>query len=59
MFCALSQNYQHFFEKIIYASKSKLFKKFKNGVEILVDQAVCKLWIKQSKYCFVNNSRAA
>ena len=27
-------------------------KELKNGIEILVGQAVSKLWIKQSKYCF-------
>ena len=40
MFCALSQNNQQLFEKINYASYEKLFKNFKNGIEILVGQAV-------------------
>ena len=44
MFCALSQNYQLLLEND--ASYSKLFKELKNGVEILVGQAVFKLWIK-------------
>ena len=33
-------------------SYSKLSKKLKNDIEILVEQIVFKLWIKQSKYCF-------
>ena len=35
-FCALSQNYQHLFEKVIYTSYiySKLSKKLKNGIKI-------------------------
>ena len=35
-----------------YASKSKLSKELQNDNEVLVDQVVVKLWIKQSKYCF-------
>ena len=35
-----------------YASYSKLPKKLKNGIEILVDQAVFKLWIKTVKMLF-------
>ena len=35
MFCALSENYQHFYlKKIFYASYSKLSKKLKNSIEI-------------------------
>ena len=49
MFCALSQNCQHFFE---YASYSKLYKELKNGIEILEGQAVLKLWIKTVKVMF-------
>ena len=49
MFCALSQNYQHRLEKMIYAFYNKLPKKLKNGIEILVGQAVFKLWIKTVK----------
>ena len=41
MFCALSQNYQDLFEKIIYAFYSRLSKELKNGIEILVGQASC------------------
>ena len=40
MLCALSQNCQHLFWKIIYASDSKLSKELKNGIEILVGQVV-------------------
>ena len=43
MFCALSQNIQQLFEKIDYASYKKLFKELKNGIEILVGQAIFKL----------------
>ena len=35
-------------ECVVYG---KLSKELKNGIEILVDQAVFKLWIKQSKCC--------
>ena len=42
MFCTLSQN----------VSYSKLSKKLKNGIEILVGQAVLKLWIKTVKMMF-------
>ena len=38
--------------KLIYASLSKMSEELKDGIEILVGQAVFKLWIKQSKYCF-------
>ena len=37
---------------MIYASYSKLPKKLKNGIEILVGQAVFKLWIKTVKILF-------
>ena len=37
---------------MIYASYSKLFKELKNGIEILVGQAVFKLWIKTIKMLF-------
>ena len=36
----------------IYASYIKLSKELKNSIDILVGQAVLKLWIKQLKYCF-------
>ena len=54
MFCAPSQNYQHFFEKIMHESKSNiiLFKELKNDIEISVGQAVIKLWIKTVKIVF-------
>ena len=53
MFCALSQNYQHFFGgKILYASYSILSKELKNGIEILVGQVFFKLWIKTVKMMF-------
>ena len=44
MFCALSQNNQHLLEK--------WFKELKNGIEILVGQAVFKLQIKTVKMLF-------
>ena len=50
MFYAAPQNYQHFWEK--NASYSKLFKKLKNGTEIVVGQAVFKLWIETVKMLF-------
>ena len=34
------------------ASYSKLSKELKNGIAILVSQAVFKFWIQTSKYCF-------
>ena len=34
------------------ASYGKLFKELKNGIEILVGQALCKLWIKTVKMLF-------
>ena len=43
MFCPVSQNYQHLFWKIIYASYSKLSKELKNSIKIKVDQAVLEL----------------
>ena len=52
MFCDLSQNNQHLFffkKKIAYALYSKSFKELKNGIEMLVGQAVFKLWIKTVK----------
>ena len=52
MFCVLSQNYQHFFFNIMYASYSKLFKELKNGIEIVVGQAAFKLWIKTVEILF-------
>ena len=41
-----------FFGKIINASYSKKYKKLKNGIEILVEHAVFKLWIKTVKMLF-------
>ena len=52
MFCALFQNNQHILEIISYASYSELFKELKNGIEIILGQAVCKLWIKTVKMLF-------
>ena len=49
MFCALSENNQLLEEKKSYASYKKLFKELKNGIEILVGQAVLKLQIKTVK----------
>ena len=51
MLYAQPQNNQHL-EIITCASFSKLFKKLKNGIEILVGQAVLKLWIKIVKMLF-------
>ena len=58
MFCALSQII-NIFLKINYASYKKLFKELKNGIEILVGQAVLRYRSKQSKYCFWINKRTA
>ena len=41
-----------FLKKTIYACYSKFSKKLKNGIEILVGQAVLKLWIKTLKMLF-------
>ena len=49
MFCTLSQNNQQLFKKMNYASYKKLIKELKNGIEILVGQAVFKLQIKTVK----------
>ena len=43
-----------------YESYSKLFKELKNGIEILVSEAVFELQIKRVKMCFwTKNSRTA
>ena len=52
MFCALSKNYQKSFWKMIYACYSKLFKELINGIDILIGQAIFKLWIKTIKMLF-------
>ena len=52
IFCVLSQNYQYFFWKIIWAFYSKLYTELKNGIGILVCQVVFKLWIKTVKKLF-------
>ena len=53
MFCALSQNYQHLFCKIIYAFNSKLSKELKNSIKIKVGQAVLELLIQKHHFdCF-------
>ena len=53
MFCALSQNYQHLFEKIIYTSHSKLSKELKNSIKIKVGQEVPELLIQKQHFdCF-------
>ena len=52
MFCVLSQNINTFSKKKTRASYSKLFKELKNGIEILVGQAVFKLKIKTVKMLF-------
>ena len=63
MFCALSQNYQHLFEKndiCIIDSLCKLSKELKNGIEILVGQVVFKgcgmgLWLVLVSPCLREN----
>ena len=52
MFCALFQNYQPFFEKIIYAPYSKLSKELKNSIKIVPGQAVLELLIKTIFWLF-------
>ena len=52
MFCALSKTNQQLFEKINNASYKKMFKKLKNGIEILVGQTILSYRTKQSKCCF-------
>ena len=54
MFCALSENNQQTFEKLIIHLIKKLCKELKNGIEILVDQAVFKLQIKTVKMLFLD-----
>ena len=40
--------------------EKKMFKELKNSIEMLVGQAVIKLWIKyQSKVVWIDNSRTA
>ena len=48
MFCALSQNYQHLLEKIIYAFYSNLTKELKSSIKIMVGQAVLELLIQSN-----------
>ena len=52
MFCGLSQIYRQLFEKMVYASYSKLSKEFRNGIAISVGQTGLKLWIKTVKLLF-------
>ena len=53
MFCAVSQNYQHLFEKIgLYASYSKLSKELKNTIKIKVGQVVLGLLIQTTFWLF-------
>ena len=49
MFCVLSQNNQQLYEKLIDVSYKKWFKELKNGLEILVGQAVFRLYISTVK----------
>ena len=45
---------------MIYSSYGKLSKELKNGIEILVEPAVFKLWIKKSQtIVLINNWRIA
>ena len=55
MFCALSENNQQLLEKK-YASYKKMFKELRNGIQILVGQAVFKLQIKTVKMDFWINT---
>ena len=57
MFCALSQNHQHSFKKIIHSSYSKLPKELRNGIEISKGQVIFKLWIKTVKMLFGSKTR--
>ena len=50
MFCALSQTYQHLFEKIIHASYGKLSKELKNSIKITEGQAVLELLIQNQHF---------
>ena len=50
MFCALPQNYQHLFEKIIYASNSKFSNELKNSIKIKVGQVVFELLIQNEHF---------
>ena len=52
MFCALSQNYQHLSEKMIYASYSKLSKELNNNIKIKVGKVVQLLIQRQHYDCF-------
>ena len=51
MFCALFQNYQHFFWKIIWSSWSKFSGKLKNGIKITLGPTILELLV-DVKYCF-------
>ena len=56
MFCVL--NYQHLYEKIIYASYRKLSKEHKTGGEILKGQVFFKVMDQNSQNnVLINNSR--
>ena len=53
IFSALSQNYQHVFEKKNWLSWSKMSEKLKNGIEILVGpQWFLSYWSKHEKIVF-------
>ena len=49
MFCGLSQNYQHFFQKNNACILKQIVQGTQNGIELLVGQVVFKLWIKTVK----------
>ena len=56
MFCAVSQNYQHLFEKQIkkikHASHGKLSKKLKYSIKILVGLAIVEFLTTNYFDCF-------
>ena len=52
MFCALSQNYWHLFEKITYVSYSKLPKELKYSIKIKIGHVVLELLIQTTFWLF-------
>ena len=60
MFCALSQKYQDYFEKIKWESWRKLSEKLKNGIKILIGQVVLELLVENNiLHVLINNSKTA
>ena len=52
MFCVLSQNYQHCFEKYYKHPEANCLEKVKYGIKISIGQAVLELLIKMCKILF-------